>query len=252
MPKDGGGGHIRAFCRIRPPLPREISEQDGGSFERCLGVDPADVSSVVVSTSGKPVLLNSDGGEDEENGVKRFSLDQIFQEKADTLQVYEESGLSAMVQGVAAGVNATILAYGITGSGKSHTILGSETQKEKKAKQGIVHLAARDLFNVAATHKQKEISMSFLEVYGSALTDCLLLQEGDEKEGESKALRVRQFPDGEVGVEHLTRWVVSNLDDVHRLLAVGVTASLPRQAGAPSLIPCRICSYHDLHCKRHG
>ncbi len=226
MPKeDGGGGHIRVFCRIRPPLPREISK-DGG-FVRCLGMDPADgVSSVVVSTSGEPVLLNS-GGEDTEN-VKHFSLDRIFQETVDTREVYEESEIAAMVQGAAAGVNATILAYGMTGSGKSHTILGSSDQGKKKVEEGVVHMAARDLFAAAATQKGGEISMYFLEVYGSALTDCLLLEEEREEQqeedgGTSKALRVRQYPDGEVGVENLTRWVVTSVEDVQELLTLGVS-----------------------------
>ena len=70
--------------------------------------------------------------------------------------------------------------------------------------------------------------MSFLEVYGSALTDCLLLEEEREEQqeedgGASKALRVRQYPDGEVGVENLTRWVVTSVEDVQELLTLGVS-----------------------------
>lgn len=67
-----------------------------------------------------------------------------------------------MVEGVLDGYNATVFAYGATGAGKTHTMLGD--QKEP----GIMYHTMKEIFSVLddyKVHRAYEIKISFLEIY---------------------------------------------------------------------------------------
>lgn len=76
-------------------------------------------------------------------------------------------------------MNSTVFAYGATGAGKTHTMLGSETSP------GIIPLLMVDLFEkiqeIEKRGKQKEsynVSLSYLEIYNENIHD-LLTGKGD-------------------------------------------------------------------------
>lgn len=53
---------------------------------------------------------------------RSFQFDRVFGPKATQLDVFSQ--VRPLVESVLAGYNATVLAYGSTGSGKTHTIMG--------------------------------------------------------------------------------------------------------------------------------
>lgn len=71
------------------------------------------------------------------------------------------------------GYNTTILAYGITGSGKTHTIFGNEKD------QGLASLCLDYLINRMkyAKHSDVQIDLSFIEVYNETIRDLLSSQQ---------------------------------------------------------------------------
>lgn len=76
-----------------------------------------------------------------------------------TPQVYEASA-KMLVESVLQGRgNATCFCYGATGTGKTHTMLGS------KQDPGIMVLSLRDIFQHVNDGSDLEVSMSYLEVY---------------------------------------------------------------------------------------
>ena len=77
---------------------------------------------------------------------RTFELDGVFDEKSSTSDVYAMVG-EDLVRSVLSGVNATMMCYGMTGSGKTHTMLGDRQGREE---EGIVGLAARQLLAAAA------------------------------------------------------------------------------------------------------
>jgi len=197
------------FARVRPPLPREIVND---VFTRCLGVPQGNPSStVVVTKTDAPVLLNIGEVAAKNSGLKTFSLDEVLEETASNADVYK-STLQSLVSGVTRdGVNGCLFCYGQSGSGKTHTVQGDG------ADPGLLLRAAKDIL---AVEGNSNLSMSYLQIYGRDLSD-LLLPSNTTTSTSFSHLRVRESPDGEVFVEGLSRWAVKDLLAVQSLLTAG-------------------------------
>ncbi|VEN36508.1 unnamed protein product [Callosobruchus maculatus] len=103
---------------------------------------------------------------------KRYSFDVVFGENSTQEEVYEVT-TSRLVKDVLNGYNATVFAYGPTGAGKTHTMVGDPNQP------GIMVRALNDLFE-AVKDKEDEysVSMSYLEIYNEQIRDLLNPQSG--------------------------------------------------------------------------
>lgn len=58
-----------------------------------------------------------------EGSVKQFTYDRVFESNSSQEDLFKEIGVKVISQ-VLEGINSTVLAYGVTGSGKTHTIQG--------------------------------------------------------------------------------------------------------------------------------
>ena len=75
-----------------------------------------------------------------------------------------------LVAGVLEGINATVFAYGSTGSGKTHTMVGTKTDP------GLMILSLRDVFRGIQRAKNDsafEVTCSYTEVYNELVFDLL-------------------------------------------------------------------------------
>jgi centromeric protein E len=105
-----------------------------------------------------------------------FTFDKTYGEDIDTHHVYEEIA-SGIVNSVVRGLNGTIFAYGQTSSGKTYTMQGSGSIEEGSVSGGggIVHMAARDIFN-HIKHSSDRVYLvraSFVEIYNEEVRDLL-------------------------------------------------------------------------------
>ncbi|KAJ7403633.1 Kinesin-like protein KIF19 [Willisornis vidua] len=90
---------------------------------------------------------------------KTFVFDMVFDSTATQEEVYV-STTKSLIEGVISGYNATIFAYGPTGTGKTYTMLGTDSEP------GIYSRALEDLFKgLEATAEEMDytVSMSYLE-----------------------------------------------------------------------------------------
>ncbi|KAG5485389.1 hypothetical protein LSCM4_06026 [Leishmania orientalis] len=115
----------------------------------------------------------------------QFSVDQVFNTHASQIEVYEQS-CKRIVEGVFHGINGSILAYGATGSGKTHTMFGSTMSAA-----GIVYQAVQDVFAEKERLEEEEgkrvrIKCSFLEVYNEDVFDLLAKPIGECGSGGAK------------------------------------------------------------------
>ncbi|KAL5043789.1 hypothetical protein BDW71DRAFT_115013 [Aspergillus fruticulosus] len=145
---------FQVYLRLRPP----ISQRDGQP-ERCLTVEKADASHSTIdgssSTSAPTHITLQPPSDARKRGVERFGFTQVFDEWASQLSVFEDTGLQSLIKGVLLeqrdGLVATL---GVTGSGKSHTILGSKTQR------GITQMSLDVIFkSLASTIKPLDNSI---------------------------------------------------------------------------------------------
>lgn len=197
---------LRVFARIRPALPREVSNS---SFTRCLGVpknnhknkngsfSENDPNTIIVTTTDKPILLNESGSNSNaQDGLLRYELDGVIEESSNNSQVFNQI-CYPLITGLQEGINGCLFSYGQTGSGKTHTMMGDGNVGKDV---GLIILTARELLkeinisnnnsnnnhisscdNESVQNNEKNIvddnkaklSMSYVQIYGKEITDLL-------------------------------------------------------------------------------
>jgi kinesin family protein 3/17 len=77
-----------------------------------------------------------------EEAPKQFTFDGVFDWTSLQQEIYDETS-APIISNVLEGYNGTIFAYGQTGTGKTHTMAGSETDHKQR---GIMPRAFEDVF----------------------------------------------------------------------------------------------------------
>ncbi|XP_050971594.1 kinesin-like protein KIF18A [Labeo rohita] len=99
----------------------------------------------------------------------KFVFDSVFREDSSQVEVFENT-TKAVVDGVLNGYNCTVFAYGATGAGKTHTMLGANDAP------GVMFLTMKELFtrmDLIKEDKVFNIAFSYLEVYNEQIRDLL-------------------------------------------------------------------------------
>lgn len=126
---------VRVVVRIRPFLPTDPAEAD-------LSTVMLDDSHV---TSGKGRV---------------FRVDRAYKMEDDAAAIYESS-VRPIVASFLDGCNATVMAYGQTGTGKTFTV------------SGLFPLIVGQVVNEGCCGGTDQLSFQYIEVYGDALRDLL-------------------------------------------------------------------------------
>lgn len=99
-----------------------------------------------------------------------FKFDHVFQTPQPTAQVFD-TAVKDLVDQVMGGYNGMVFAYGMTGSGKTHSMQGSN------ADPGIIPLAVNSVFDYIGINSPPytmfKIKVSYLEIYNEQLRDLL-------------------------------------------------------------------------------
>ncbi|CAJ1343080.1 unnamed protein product, partial [Effrenium voratum] len=197
---------VKVCVRVRPVLEREVEH---GCYHGCVALAH---ERVYLSTEDKPVLI---GSKDDPvpDGIKVYpGFDGLIDQDSSQEEAFAVVGQEA-VDGVLLGLNAAIMAYGQTSTGKTHTMVGDKTRP------GLCLKAAGHLFSEAGLQgSQIEVQASFLQLYLNHITD-LLVPNGHEKK-----LKLREVveEDGvDTKVEGLSERPVESMDDVAALIDEG-------------------------------
>jgi kinesin family member 18/19 len=96
---------------------------------------------------------------------RRFAFDAAFNGNASNADVFKRA-VADLVDAVPTGINATIFAYGATGSGKTHTMLGTGEDP------GLMARSLVRIFELVEELRDTEdvtIEASYLEVYNEVI-----------------------------------------------------------------------------------
>ncbi|WCJ32055.1 P-loop containing nucleoside triphosphate hydrolases superfamily protein [Euphorbia peplus] len=140
---------------------------------------------------------------------KKYCFDHAFSPHSTNLDVYKRS-ISSVIYGVVQGLNATVFAYGSTGSGKTYTMVGTQNDP------GLMVLSLHTIFNLIKNDKTSdafEVSCSYLEVYNEVIYDLL--------EKSSGHLELREDPEQGITVVGLRCIKVHSADKILELLNLG-------------------------------
>lgn len=140
---------------------------------------------------------------------KKYSFDYAFGRDSTNSDVYTNC-ISSVISGVVQGLNATVFAYGSTGSGKTYTMVGT------KDDPGLMVLSLHRIFDLIQRNKSSdefEVTCSYLEVYNEVIYDLL--------EKSSGHLELREDPEQGIIVAGLRCIKVHSADKILELLNLG-------------------------------
>ncbi|KAK5986984.1 Kinesin motor domain-containing protein [Trichostrongylus colubriformis] len=95
---------------------------------------------------------------------RQFTFDAAFGPNSSQMDIHEAS-TSPLVDTVVSGYNATVFAYGATGSGKTFTMIGT------KDRPGLMSLLTQSLYQKITDEYQ--VQLSYLEIYNEVIRDLL-------------------------------------------------------------------------------
>ncbi|KAL5559646.1 hypothetical protein UlMin_035857 [Ulmus minor] len=97
-----------------------------------------------------------------------YGFDRVFGPATTTRHVYDVAAHD-VVSGAMQGVNGTVFAYGVTSSGKTHTMHGEQKSP------GVIPLAVKDVFGIIQETPGREflLRVSYLEIYNEVINDLL-------------------------------------------------------------------------------
>jgi kinesin family protein 18/19 len=210
--------------RVRPLTESERAKKQTSCCRLVLGEDGRKNGELIqISKRGSAAAhLRSQQG-----STNEYAYDYSFGPDQTQQQVYENTTLPLIAK-VLEGEKATVFAYGSTGAGKTHTMMGSmrtdedlEDEEADGSGRGIIPRALVDTFAAIEQQKQLEanagkkwvVSCSYLEVYNERIYDLL--------QPSSKALDVREDASGQVHVANLTDEPSGSASEVLELLLLG-------------------------------
>ncbi|XP_022747490.1 kinesin-like protein KIN-7D, mitochondrial isoform X2 [Durio zibethinus] len=120
---------------------------------------------------GDEVAWYADGDKivrSEYNPATAYAFDRVFGPHATSQEVYDVAA-KPVVKAAMEGVNGTVFAYGVTSSGKTHTMHGDQNAP------GIIPLAIKDVFSIIQDTPGREflLRVSYLEIYNEVINDLL-------------------------------------------------------------------------------
>lgn len=131
-----------------------------------------------------------------------FNFDQVFGPDSDTQSVYDKS-VAKVVSKCLKGTSGSVLAYGATGSGKTHTMAGGDSG-DGLMSSAVAHLLSEGSESLASLH------VSILELYNETIVD--LLADQTSASGKSTSLAIGKARDGTVIVPGRTEVHVSDVE----------------------------------------
>ncbi|XP_067298144.1 kinesin-like protein KIF19 [Pseudorasbora parva] len=140
---------------------------------------------------------------------KTYMFDVAFDYTATQEDVYVATTKN-LIDGVIAGYNATVFAYGPTGAGKTYTMLGLDSEP------GIYIRTLNDLFMAIEDSTEDlncSVYMSYIEIYNEMIRDLLNPSSG--------YLELREDAKGEIRIAGITEFSTCNAKEIMALLTKG-------------------------------
>ncbi|XP_051927847.1 kinesin-like protein KIF22 isoform X1 [Hippocampus zosterae] len=152
----------------------------------------------------------------------KYHFDVFHGEQTTQKEVFLSS-VKPILPYITRGQNASVFAYGPTGAGKTHTMLGNSTQP------GVIPRAVGEVFNLVNAQDEDEawdysIGMSYLEIYNEKVLDLLSPSSQD--------LPIREDKDKNILIPGLTHTMISSFSDFERHF---VPANLNRTTASTKL-----------------
>ncbi|XP_041092603.1 kinesin-like protein KIF22 [Polyodon spathula] len=179
---------VRVAVRLRP----YISREDEGKEGPCVR-GTGDRSLEILNWRNRMETMS-------------YHFDAFYGETSSQLEVYTGS-VKPVLSHLLSGQNTSVFAYGPTGAGKTHTMLGGAEEP------GVIPRAVRDVFQMvreqsglpASQEWEHSVSMSYLEIYNEKVLDLLEPRDLD--------LPIREDKDKNILIPGLTQRAIGSFSE---------------------------------------
>jgi len=200
---------FKVYIRSRP-----ISEKELNSVE--IGKEPN-----IIKKEDNMVFVMSmiKGKELRPREERSYVFNDVFDENMSTTKMYKKV-LTPAVSHIMDGYNSTVLAYGMTGAGKTYTMFGDiyNSEAEPSSQAGVITLMVQDLFEAFAKEEQEgficQMKFSYLEIYNEQIKDLLSPQANEN-------LMIIEDPVKGVCIPNLSSHNINACDDIINLIIRG-------------------------------
>lgn len=194
--------NIQVIVRCRPMSSKEVSN----GYTEVVKINK-DENSVAVA------VPRNDGSE-----YKQFTFDAVFDCLSTQEELYKKM-VHPLIESVLTGFNATIFAYGQTGTGKTHTMEGVRDEKLPLCDQenrGIIPRTFEQIFKTIeqSNNKQYLVFSSYLEIYQEEIRDLL------EAKPKGKC-ELRDDKGVGVYVSNLNKYICKNVQEILKVMQEG-------------------------------
>lgn len=190
---------VRVVARIRPLLKDEI--------EKDVIVDAARAP----SQAGERDTVVRIPNPKKESELYTFEFSSVYGQNATQQEIFEQE-VSPTVKHLFKGFDVTLFAYGVTGTGKTHTMRGGKTLADRGVIPRLlssIYRRARKTEKDSEGNTHVEVSMSYYEIYNDRVFD---LFEPPEKRTPA-GLPIRDTSKGKAVVVGLTERPCTSLKD---------------------------------------
>lgn len=218
------GQQLSVVIRVRPPLQREV---ESSMWHPAVSVqcDTKVVLQEVVTecsaadrASGAAHIINNHA----------FTFDRVYNQDSSQLEVYEGAA-RASVSSILQGYNATIMAYGPTGTGKTYSMEGARgCVGSASDARGIIPRSMENIFQHIQESKNMAsrfvVHASYLQIYNEVISDLL--------KPDRVNLMIREDRRRGIFIEGISEWLCRSQDEVRALMEHGTFARATAQTGA--------------------
>ncbi|KAK6943653.1 Kinesin motor domain [Dillenia turbinata] len=189
---------VRVVVRVRPFLPHEIDEKRGHPIS-CVSVLDPDIE------SQEEVTVRLKDQETSRNEC--YKLDSFFGEEDNNVGQIFLNEVNPLIPEIFRGFNATVFAYGATGSGKTYTMQGTNELP------GLMPLAMSTVLSMCHS-TGSFVEMSYYEVYMERCYDLLEL--------ETQEIAVLEDKDGQTHFRGLSRLRINSMPQFYEVFSCGI------------------------------
>ncbi|TYI87548.1 hypothetical protein E1A91_D04G142400v1 [Gossypium mustelinum] len=190
---------VRVVVRVRPFLPQEITARNGNSKSCIFLLDLQD------NDSSDEVSVHLKDPNTSRN--ESYRLDSFFDQEDDNVRKIFYREVNSLIPGIFHGFNATVFAYGATGSGKTYTMQGMEEHP------GLMPLAMSTILSICQT-TGCIAEISYYEVYMDRCYDLL--------EVKTKEISIFDDKDGQIHLRGLSRVPINTMSEFHQVFSCGI------------------------------
>ena len=211
---------FKVYVRIRPFLPKEYQKLRRNNstslitnqFQVQNNKNIQILNSIFIVNNKTLYVLDPKHNNPQE---KKYYFNKIFTEQEKNKDVFEQA-IKPTINNVINGYNSTTLAYGVTGTGKTHTIFGDLALSN--GEDGVAIKACEYLFNKLNKEyfsDDYEIKVSYIEIYNENVIDLL------NNENENVSLMIIEDPNKGVYVHNVKEFIINNTNELKKLICQG-------------------------------